>query len=795
MPQTQPLQPGDPEALGSFRIVGRLGEGAQGVVYAATAADGSAVAIKLLHSRLGEDRVEAERFLREVAAARRVAQFCTAQVLGAHMEGSRPYIVSELVDGVSLQRIVMDQGPRTGGSLYRLAVGTVTALAAIHRAGIVHRDFKPSNVLLGQDGPRVIDFGIARALDSGVTLSSGVVGTPAYMSPEQVAAHRVGPPSDMFSWAVTMTFAATGRPVFGFDSLPAVIYRVMNEIPDVSRLPDRLRPIVEACLAKKPEQRPTAAEALFSLLDHQSDESDQEPIGADALGLPAASPISLGAPPPAPPPAKTGPDPDELERSLTHGWQVAAALPQAPAAPVRPAAAVSGKPAAPPVHEDGMAVTKAVTQQESFVAPAPPSPPPPGDQRPDALFSEEDRPRKNRTGIVTGALIAALALAATALFVVPALLGKNSRQQPVAQVTSSATLAASAGVPSSGASPAATGPSPAPTTSASPAAQMLVTIGAEIGSPLKGHSKAVYSVASGTLKGDPIVASTGLDGRLRIWAAGSGKSSGKPINAGGGEVYAVATAQVGGRTLAITGGYDGVLRLFDLSSRKSAGTIFNGGGAVYTVAVGTLNGTPVAVTGGEDGRIRIWNLKTRRMIGSPFRATRSVINWLAFSTLDGREVVAVAAGDGTARVWDLGKRKAYGKPYKGHKKGVYSVAFGTRGDRAVVISGGKDSKIRVWDPKTAKPVGSALTGHHGNVYSLASGTVGGLSILVSGSTDGTIRLWDADAGKALGKAVKAHKGGVLSVAIVSVDSDPVIVSAGKDHKVKLWRVVVPVTAS
>ncbi|HEX4818073.1 MAG TPA: serine/threonine-protein kinase, partial [Nonomuraea sp.] len=271
MPDTHPLQPGDPPTLGSYRLLGRLGKGAQGIVFKGAAPDGRLVAIKLLNTRLDKPGMDGERFMREVAAARRVAQFCTAQVLGANLAGEQAYIVSELVDGVSLQVVVQRDGPRTGGALYRLAVGTVTALAAIHRAGIVHRDFKPSNVLIGSDGPRVIDFGIARALDSAVMTTSGVVGTPAYMSPEQISAERVGPPSDLFSWAQTMVYAATGRPAFGQDSLPAVIYRVINEEPDLSAFPDDLRPIVQSCLNKRAEARPTAAEALFALLEQQGE--------------------------------------------------------------------------------------------------------------------------------------------------------------------------------------------------------------------------------------------------------------------------------------------------------------------------------------------------------------------------------------------------------------------------------------------------------------------------------------------------------------------------------------------
>ncbi|TMR08706.1 serine/threonine protein kinase, partial [Nonomuraea turkmeniaca] len=306
MPETHPLQQGDPRTLGIYRLLGRLGKGAQGIVFKGEAPDGRLVAIKLLNTRLDKPGIDGERFMREVAAARRVAQFCTAQVLGANMDGEQPYIVSELVDGVSLQVVVQRDGPREGGALYRLAVGTVTALAAIHRAGIVHRDFKPSNVLIGSDGPRVIDFGIARALDSAMTISSGVVGTPAYMSPEQISAERVGPASDMFSWGLTMVFAATGRPAFGQDSLPAVIYRVMNEEPDLSVLPDDLRPIVQACLSKRAEDRPTAADALFALLENQG----ETPRLDDEVALTTGSQLAAEQSTPHSPASGPAPTPD-----------------------------------------------------------------------------------------------------------------------------------------------------------------------------------------------------------------------------------------------------------------------------------------------------------------------------------------------------------------------------------------------------------------------------------------------------------------------------------------------------
>ncbi|MCO6011118.1 ABC transporter substrate-binding protein [Actinoallomurus purpureus] len=261
-----PLRANDPERVGAYALTGRLGEGGQGVVYLGQAPDGRQVAVKLLHAQFSGDTKVRARFAGELSSAKRVAPFCTARILDADVEGDTPYLVSELIDGPSLRQVVDAEGPRSGEALQRLAIGTVTALAAIHEAGIVHRDFKPSNVLLAADGPRVIDFGIARALDATGTLSSTAVGTPSYMSPEQISGHLVGPPTDVFAWACTMVFAATGSPPFGQDSIPAVMNRILSQEPYLGMLMGPLREIVAACLSKDPNRRPTAQMILLRLL-------------------------------------------------------------------------------------------------------------------------------------------------------------------------------------------------------------------------------------------------------------------------------------------------------------------------------------------------------------------------------------------------------------------------------------------------------------------------------------------------------------------------------------------------
>ena len=251
----KPLQPGDPARLGRFDLLGRLGEGGQGIVYLGRGPNPGEdrVAVKVLRSTADADVLE--RLARELDAIHQVQPFVTAGVIEASAEGERRYVVSEFIDGPSLQERVDERGPLAEGDLQRLAVGTATALTAIHGAGVVHRDFKPANVLLGPDGPRVVDFGIARLTDAS-TITSGLIGTPSFVAPEQLAGARPTSAVDIFAWAVTMIYAATGGLAFGADSVSAVMHRILYEEPDVNGLPPSLRAIARECLEKDPARRP-----------------------------------------------------------------------------------------------------------------------------------------------------------------------------------------------------------------------------------------------------------------------------------------------------------------------------------------------------------------------------------------------------------------------------------------------------------------------------------------------------------------------------------------------------------
>ncbi|MEU8120217.1 serine/threonine-protein kinase [Spirillospora sp. NPDC049024] len=264
-----PLGPDDPRGLGEYTLLGRLGEGGQGVVYLGRDGDGELVTVKLLRGGVAAGQRARSRFVKEADAALRVSGRHTARVLDADMTGDRPYIVSEFVEGPSLQDVVADRGPLAPPRLRKLALRTAAALAAIHRAGIVHRDFKPGNVLLGPDGAKVIDFGIARTADA-TPLTTGPVGTPAYMAPEQIEDEPVGPPADVFAWGATMVFAATGRPPFGTGPSAAVMRRVTSRRPDLGDMEGPLRELAARCLDKNPAARPTAPQIVRALREGQA---------------------------------------------------------------------------------------------------------------------------------------------------------------------------------------------------------------------------------------------------------------------------------------------------------------------------------------------------------------------------------------------------------------------------------------------------------------------------------------------------------------------------------------------
>jgi serine/threonine protein kinase/outer membrane protein assembly factor BamB len=257
----------DPRVIGDFRLQSRLGAGGMGRVYLGFSPAGRAVAVKVIHPHLARDPSYAARFRREVAAAQAVNAVYATPVVAAGPDDSPPWLATAFVPAPSLQDVVSQGGPLPEEAVWKLAAGLAEALRAVHASGLVHRDLKPGNVLLAADGPRLIDFGIARVLDgTRLTATEGVLGTPSYMSPEQAKGESVDPASDIFSLGGVVYFAATGQAPFGGGIPAALLYRIVFDEPNLDGLPPRLRSLVAACLDKNPATRPTPVQLATALM-------------------------------------------------------------------------------------------------------------------------------------------------------------------------------------------------------------------------------------------------------------------------------------------------------------------------------------------------------------------------------------------------------------------------------------------------------------------------------------------------------------------------------------------------
>ncbi|MEU7296758.1 serine/threonine-protein kinase [Streptomyces exfoliatus] len=259
----QPLQADDPPVVAGYRLAARLGAGGMGRVYLSHTRGGRPVALKMVRPELADDPAFRRRFRREVEAARRVRGAYTAEVIDADTDGAPPWLATVYVPGPSLTEAVARRGPLPVSAVLWLVAGVAEALQAIHAAGIVHRDLKPSNVLLAADGPRVIDFGISTAADlSSHTATGSTIGSPHFMAPEQATAGEITPATDVFALAQTAAFAALGEPLYGDGIAPVVLYRIVHEEPELSRLPEPLRPLITWCMAPDPRERATLAEVV-----------------------------------------------------------------------------------------------------------------------------------------------------------------------------------------------------------------------------------------------------------------------------------------------------------------------------------------------------------------------------------------------------------------------------------------------------------------------------------------------------------------------------------------------------
>jgi serine/threonine kinase PknH len=353
----EPLTRDDPRQIAGYRLQARLGAGGMGLVYLGFTPGGRAVAVKVMRPELGDDRGFRDRFRQEIEAARRVHGLYTAQVIDADPAAVPPWLVTVYVAGPSLQQAVADHGPMPAQTGYRIMAGVAEALQAIHAAGVVHRDLKPSNVLLAADGPRVIDFGIARAVEATALTRTGMlIGSPQFMAPEQVAGQPTTPATDIFALGSLAAYAVLGRAPFGDGVGEAVLYRVLHQDPDLAGCPMPLRTVIERCLARDPARRPGPAEIISFCRAQQADHATEIaqswlppgvaadlayrstlvpalPGQAAPAGGPAPIPTAVATPPAAGPPQPAWAPPQPAWAPPQPAW----APPQPAWAPPQPA--------------------------------------------------------------------------------------------------------------------------------------------------------------------------------------------------------------------------------------------------------------------------------------------------------------------------------------------------------------------------------------------------------------------------------------------------------------------------
>ncbi|MCD9587824.1 protein kinase [Streptomyces solisilvae] len=275
----------DPRVVGSFRLHRRLGAGGMGVVYLGSDRRGQRVALKVIRPDLAEDREFRSRFAREVSAARRIRGGCTARLVAADLEADRPWFATQYVPGPSLHDKVNEEGPLPAAQVASIGSALAEGLLAVHEAGVVHRDLKPSNILLSPKGPRIIDFGIAWATGASTLTHVGTaVGSPGFLAPEQVRGAAVTPATDVFALGATLAYASTADSPFGHGSSEVMLYRVVHEEPQLLGVPDALAPLLHACLAKDPEDRPSTLQLSLRLKEIAAREAHGHGTGGGGYG-------------------------------------------------------------------------------------------------------------------------------------------------------------------------------------------------------------------------------------------------------------------------------------------------------------------------------------------------------------------------------------------------------------------------------------------------------------------------------------------------------------------------------
>lgn len=841
---------GEPTQVGPYRLLRRLGAGGMGTVYLGVNPTGGQVAVKLIRpdlARLAEFRA---RLKQEADNARRVARFCTAAVLDVDITAEQPYLITEFVDGPTLAEAVVGRGPLSTAELHQLAVSMTTALMAIHRAGIVHRDLKPSNIVLSRLGPKVIDFGIARALDTATRLDldhggDRQLGTPAFMAPEQAKGEQVTSAADVFAWGGVLIYAGTGRYPFGSGPTPGLLFRTVNDPPMLDGFEDSLRPLVEEAMRKVAADRPRAEELYARLLDLRADAPvavpqpplslsevtalirplNTTPRGTQPPPTPAAAgpltpvtPITdhqpVGPPPDFPPtPARADlsgslPPADRGDRSGRSGPPAATAGP-APSGPVGEASPSGQHPvwqpaerwrASSPDATDGLVTVWTEAESRGGV----------GERLAGDAAGHTPAGVARTPAPDPGPAPAARAASG---------LGAASGLEAGSGARAGAGGGDVAGWPADGASGAgAEDAAPASARgrrrSGRPwlivAAVAVIAVAAGLIVVLVGRggngsaaSNVPDSVATRaiTLQDDD----SGLARRLALAAYTAAPSSPATrsamialfgadvapttVDAGPGAVLSAAVSPDGSRIA--TGGTDGVITLWEVSERTRLVRLGSVRSTGWIGALAFNGGGDLLASGGTDGAVRLWNVHDPAHIRrwSVASLHTDTVRTVAFSP--DSNTLASAGADGVLALWDVTDPANPTQRSRADTStgGVYAVAFAPAG-RTLALAG-EDGTVRLWDIRdAAHPTpGAVLRGHSRAVRAVTFSGDGGL--LVTGGVDATVRLWDVrDSGHPVPQATVAGQlGGVSSVARGAAPA--LVASGGDDETVRLFDVTDP----
>lgn len=769
----------DRPVAGPYRLVAELGRGGMGRVLLGVAPDGRLVAVKVVRSQFVEDDGFRTRFRREVEASSKVSGAYTAAVVDADADAPLPWLASVFVPGPALGQVVENVAPLPPETTVRLAAGLAAALAEIHRAGLIHRDLKPSNVLLAADGPRVIDFGIARAIDSEnitkITHTGWLVGSPAFMSPEQAESRELTPASDVFSLGAVLFQACTGRVPFAGSSTLQMLYNVVHSEPDLAPVPDELRGLVERCLDKDPSRRPTPAgileligqlapsarpwpAAVHDLIDAQQAEIARVlglPGDGGALvesgagtvvlrpapGVDGAAPGAGGAarlpvdPPEVPPTAP--PHPDRPADALAH-------LPTAPQHPARPA----DPPATPPA--------------------TPPAAPPAG------------TPRPTRRVLLLGALGAGVTAAVAVPLAVDRFSGTSAKGGSGASSSSSTS-------PSRTASP---GPSASRSGSTTVGRTPMVTLSSKFDSMLT----AVEFSPDGRF-----IAIGDLDGGVELRHSPSLKTAAILSVPGEGGVDN-ATGDVAfspdGSLLASIDDY-ATITLWDIPSGKKVATLHgdkNQKDSEYDSVAFSRDGKTLAYS--SNTTITVWDVRSRDKVATlvdPVGPTTDVNQgWVAsvVFTKDGRTLIA-STTENKLHFWDISRRSITATVQAG-KDGLYDLALSP--DGKVVAADAGTEGVRLWDTGsrkeietltfTSQMIGSVAFSPDGK--SLAASERGGAFQIWSTATWNPIRTFD-ESDEEVAKVLSGARAGQAFADALAFSPDNKLLVESLDYYLALWR--------